>query len=129
VRGLEVFLDETPGETRGVIVRDGRYEHLIIQRDDDLAAHRLGARSVGRVVRVEPTLKGAFVDLGAEPLGFLRLKQTETPAEGMAVEVEVIAEPRGGKGPQLKLVGAASGEPRLIEAGPDVRAWLTKLAH
>lgn len=125
---VEVWLDETPGETRGIIARDGRFEQLIIQRDDDLAVHRLGARAVGRVVRIEPTLKGVFVDLGGEPLGFLRLRPNETPAEGAALEVEVVAEPRNGKGPQLKLIGPASGEPRLTAAGPDVRGMLAALA-
>ena len=39
---VEVFLDEQPGETRGVIAREGRFEHLLIQREADpaLAAGR-----------------------------------------------------------------------------------------
>lgn len=125
---VEVFLDETPGETRGVVVRDGRFEHLFIQRDDDLTTHRLGARSVGRIVGVEPLLKGAFVDLGAGAPGFLRTRSGEAPAQGARVEVEVTGEPRGGKGPQLRQIGAASGEPRLTAAGPDVRAMLAQVA-
>ena len=58
---LEVFLDDTPGEVRGVVVRDGRFEHLLIQREDDVAEHRLGARCVGRIAEVHPGLRGAFV--------------------------------------------------------------------
>ena len=64
---IEVFLDETPGETRGVIARDGLFTQLIIQRDSDRPSDRLGARCVGRIARVEPGLRGAFVDLGAGP--------------------------------------------------------------
>lgn len=125
---VEVFVDETPGETRGVILRDGRAEHLIIQRDDDVAQHRLGARSVGRVAKVEPALKGVFVDLGAGPrFGFLPSKGA-TLAEGARIQVRVVAEPRGSKGPALALAGAGDGEPRLVEAGPDVRALLAELA-
>ncbi len=41
---VEVFLDETPGEIRGVAARDGRFEHLLIEREDDVAEYRLGAR-------------------------------------------------------------------------------------
>ena len=64
---VEVFLDEIPGETRGIIARDGLYETLLIQRETDVAAHRLGTRSIGRVVDVDKGLNAAFVDLGGEP--------------------------------------------------------------
>ena len=125
--GVEVFLDDTPGETRGVLVRDGRPEHLLIQRDDDIAQHCLGARSVGRVARVEPGLKAAFVDLGAAgPMGFLPTRDGSL-TEGAKVEVETTAEPRGGKGPALRLIGEASGEARLISEGPDVAERLAGL--
>lgn len=126
---LHVFLDETPGETRGVIARDGQFTHLLIQRDDDPLQHRLGAKSVGRVVRVAGALKGAFVDLGCgEPLGFLPVKDRLALSEGAKVEVLVSSEPRGGKGPGLRLLGKAEGEPRLVAAGPTVRDQLAALA-
>lgn len=126
---IEVFLDQTPGETRGVIARKGRYHHLIIQRDSDRPSDRLGARCVGRIARVEPGLRGAFVDLGAgEPFGFLPLGQNEKLGEGAKVEVEVTAEPRERKGPVLRRLGEATGEPRLLAPGPDVVAILAALA-
>ena len=31
---VEVFLDDTPGEVRGMVSRDGRFHHLLLQRDD-----------------------------------------------------------------------------------------------
>ena len=126
---IEVFLDQTPGETRGVIARKGRYHHLIIQRDSDRPSDRLGARSVGRIARVEPALRGAFVDLGAgEPYGFLPLGQNDKPGQGAKIEVEVSAEPRERKGPVLRRLSDASGEPRLLAPGPDVAAILSVLA-
>lgn len=126
---IEVFLDQTPGESRGVIARNGLFTHMIIQRDDDRPSDRLGARSVGRIARVEPGLRGAFVDLGAgEPFGFLPLGKNEKPGEGAKVEVEVAAEPRERKGPVLRRIGEASGEPRLLSPGPDVAAILEILA-
>lgn len=126
---VEVFLDETPGETRGVIARKGRFHHLIIQRDSDRPSDRLGARCVGRIARVEPGLRGAFVDLGeGEPYGFLPLGVNEKVGEGGKIEVEITAEPRERKGPVLRRLGEASGEPRLLAPGPDVPVILSRLA-
>ena len=127
--GVEVFLDETPGEVRGVVVRDGRFERLIIQREGDLQAHRLGARSVGRIIAVDIGLKGAFVDLGAgDPFGFLPLGKRDAAAVGAKVQVEVSAEPREHKGPALRLIGVGEGEPRLLRPGTTVSEMLARLA-
>lgn len=126
---VEVWLDETPGETRGVIARDGRFEHLLIDRLDEPGQIKLGARSVGRVLRTEPALKGAFVDLGAEgPPAFLPLKGGQTFAEGRKLEVETVSEPRGGKGPTVALVGPGEGDAGLVAAGPGVADSLEALA-
>ena len=125
---VEVFLDETPGEIRGVVMRDGRFEHLLIEREDDVQPHRLGARSIGRVASVEASLKGAFIDLGVEGFGFLPLKGEGKAAVGDKVEVEVTAEARRGKGPALKWIGPGQGTPRLLSPGPGVRESLAILA-
>ena len=126
--GLEVFLDDTPGEVRGMVARDGRFEHLLIQREDDTAEHRLGARCVGRVREVHPGLKGAFVDLGTGVDGFLPFRGQDRLAVGQKVEVVVTAEPREGKGPTLRLIGAGEGTPRLLTPGPTVAETLARLA-
>lgn len=126
---LEAFLDAAPGETRGVLVRNGRFERIFIHRDGDVAQHRLGARSTGRVAAVDAGLRGAFVDLGVrEPFGFLPLKKTDRLVVGQKIEAEVSAEPRGHKGPALRLIGAGEGEPRLLAAGPSVAETLARLA-
>jgi Ribonuclease G/E len=128
VSGLEVFLDDTPGEVRGMVARNGRFEHLLIQREDDVAEHRLGARCVGRIAGVHPGLKGAFVDLGAAAPGFLPFRGQDRLTVGQKVEVEVSAGPREGKGPTLRLIGAGEGAPRLLTPGPTVAETLTRLA-
>lgn len=125
---VEAFLDETPGETRGVILKDGRFERLFIQRDDDFPGDRLGARSVGRVTQVDPVLRGAFVDLGGPgPAGFLPFKGAPLRV-GEKLEVQVASEPRETKGPVLRRLGPAEGQPRLLASGPDVEALLAEAA-
>lgn len=126
---VEVFLDQMPGETRGIIARGGHYHSLIIHRDSDRVCDRLGAVLIGRVARVEPALRGAFIDFDmGEPYGFLPVSQKDQLAEGHKVEVEVTAEPREAKGPALKLIGPSAGEPRIIKAGPSVAQILSSLA-
>ncbi|CAL1691515.1 hypothetical protein MMB232_01656 [Brevundimonas subvibrioides] len=126
---VEAFLDDTPGEVRGIVVRDGLYERLIVQRESDSPAHRLGAVSIGRIARVEGAFRAAFVDLGcAGPMGFLPLSKGQSLAEGTAVEVEVAAEPREAKGPTLRLRGMGQGAPRLLSDGPSVLEELARFA-
>lgn len=118
----DYYLDEMPGETRGIVVRDGEYHALLIQRDGDRAEFRFGSRLVGRVARIEPGLKAAFIDLGfAELFGFLSLNKSLQLAVGAKIEVIVTAEPRDKKGPALSYVGPASGDVRLLKAGPTIR--------
>ncbi len=126
---VETFLDDTPGEARGVVMRNGRFERLILQREDDSPQHRLGARSVGRVMGLRPAFRAAFVDLGGDgPAGFLPMAKSQTLGEGEVIEVEVTAEPREGKGPALKRIGPAQGRPRLVAPGPDVVERLGRIA-
>lgn len=126
---VEVFLDQMPGEIRGIIAKDGHYHHLIIHRDSDRTCDRLGAVLIGRVARIEPSLRGAFVDMGqGEPYGFLPLSQKDPLTEGAKIEVEVVAEPREAKGPGLRLIAASSGEVRLLRAGPTIPEILARLA-
>lgn len=125
---IEVFLDETPGETRGLIARDGLFTHIFIERDRDIPALKLGARSIGRVVEIDSGLKGAFVDLGKGASGFLPLGKSHDLKQGQKIEVEVSAEPREAKAATLRRIGAGEGDPRLLKAGPTVAQMLAKLA-
>ena len=124
---LQVYIDDTPGETRGIIESDQGFEYILIERDSDDPARRLGAVSVGRITRVEPGLSGAFVELGRSE-GFLPLPRKSGLHIGQKIEVEVVAEPREAKGPTLRMLGQAEGEVRLIRSGPGVREWLERLA-
>lgn len=126
---FEAWLDVMPGETRGIVARDGRFERLIIHRDDDVPNHRLGAHVAARVTGVDVSLGGAFVDVGGgPPFAFLPLKRDHRLTEGARIEAVVTVEPRGGKGPAIRLIGPAEGEPRLLTPGPDMNEILGRLA-
>lgn len=127
--GIEVFLDDSPGEVRGVIARDGRFERLIIQREDAPPTQCLGARVVGRVIEAAPAFRAAFIDLGdGGPAGFLPLGKGETARTGEVMTVEVTAEPREAKGAALRRIGPGEGPARLIAPGPSVAEQLGRLA-
>ena len=125
---LEVFLDETQGETRGVVMRDGRFIHLLIARETDVPQHRLGARSVGRVREISVGLRGAFIDLGTNLDAFLPLAKVDRVAQGERIEVVVTAEPRETKGAVVRRTGVGEGAPRLLESAPDILSQLGVLA-
>ena len=125
--GSEVFLDDTPGETRGIIVRNGQFERLLIQRDSEPLALRLGSRSIGRIIEIVPGLRAAFVDLGVSDPAFLPLPKDQRLTVGQKLHVVVVSEPRETKGAMLRWLGDGEGEPRLLEAGPDITARLAAL--
>nr|WP_221230470.1 ribonuclease E/G [Brevundimonas variabilis] len=110
------------------MVRNGRFERLLIQRDREPIAVRLGSRSVGRVVEINPGLGAAFLDLGAGSPAFLPLPKGQQLAVGQKLDVIVVSEPRGTKGATLRLLGEGQGEPRLLQPGPDVATQLAALA-
>ena len=125
---VEVFLDDTPGELRAVIRRDGHFEHLLIESERDDPQTRLGARSVARVRQAAPGLKGAFVDLGAGGEAFLSLRGGVAAPVGSKFEVELAAERRAGKAPVVRWIGPATGEPRLLTSAPTLTETLARLA-
>ena len=124
------FLDRSIGETRGVITLDGRPERLMISRDGDAPATQLGARSVARVRSVEKNIGAAFLDLPGKVEAMYSMRQDELPpVRGASVEIEIRTEARQGKLATVRLIGAAEGEPRLLQAAPDIEAELQDIAR
>lgn len=122
---VEVFLDDTPGPARGIVRRNGHYEHILFGWPE--SPNRLGAVSVGRVTRIEPGLGGVFVEIGAEREAFLPLKRGGL-AVGRKIQVEVVAETREIKGPTLRMLGSGEGDVRLLHPGRSLAEWLEHLA-
>lgn len=126
---FELFHDDTPGEQRGVLVKNGQFERLLIQREGDAPGLRLGACSVGRVVAVEAGLSGAFLDIGCGlPHAFLPFEKNHVLNVGEMLEVRVTAEPRESKGAVVRRLGPACGLPRLLQPAPDLLETLYSLA-
>jgi Ribonuclease G/E len=122
-------MDVAPGETRGVVVVDGRPERLLVRRRGDPAVQALGATAVGRVAAVDGASALAFVDLGEGPQGVINLtRETGRLVEGAAVEVQVRAEARSGKGAGLRWLGPAEGRPRLLQPPPSLDRQLQAFA-
>lgn len=119
-----LFLDQSPGELRGVVTLDERPERLIVRRDDDEPVLQLGARVAARVAHVEPALATAFLDLGQGREAILPFKPDSRPTRGSLLEVEIRSEPRRGKLATARAIGPAEGAPRLLAAAPDLEAEL-----
>ncbi|MBI1407126.1 MAG: ribonuclease E/G [Caulobacter sp.] len=124
----EAFLDRGVGESRGVVLLDGRPERLLIRRDGDPAALGLGARSIARVKKVEPAFASAFLELpdGHEAIMPFR-SDAPKPVQGAAVEIEIRGEPRRGKLANAWQLAEAEGGPRLLAPPPTLQEELQAL--
>jgi Ribonuclease G/E len=124
-----LYLDRAPGETRGVVMLDGRPEHLLVQRTDDPAVQALGARVAVRVRRIERRLASAFLDMGEGPDAILPLTgEAKDLVEGAAVEVDIAAEARRGKGAAARLIGPARAASGLMAPAPSLPERLAAIA-
>jgi len=124
----KLYLDRLPGETRGVVVLDGRPERLLIERSGEDERPRLGERWRGRIGAAAPGFRGVFVDLGQGPAGLMAAEAGGPPVEGALVEVEVIAEARRGKGPSVRRRGSSDGPPGRVSAQARLEARLQAFA-
>lgn len=125
-----ILLDEGVGETRGVVVLDGRPERLLIARETDVAVQALGAQVVARLRSFDRALGLVFLDLGEGADAVLTLRPDMSRlSQGRAVAVEIRAEARGGKGASARLLDeAVEGPPRLLRPGPSLVEELERFA-
>lgn len=124
-----LYLDRGLGETRGVVLLDGRPERLLIRREEDDLSLALGARLAARVESVESALSIAFLDLGRGLQAILPFKPDTKPMRGALLEVEVRSEARRGKLPTVRALGPADGAPRLLSTPPDMSELLRAFAR
>ncbi len=124
-----LYLDIGFGERRGVVTLDGRPERLLIERDGETLFARAGAHHAARVRKIERASGLAFLDLGEAGDAVLNLgPETHGLSEGAAIEVEVRAEARHGKSAVVRFIGAADGDPRLLEPAAGLEERLKAFA-
>ena len=123
-----LFLDEGPGEARGVIALGGRPERLMIERQGVRTGPRVGERHRARVVEVSPGLRLARLALGEGQETALPLSKDVQPHRGAAIEIEITAEARADKSAVARLIGAAAGPPQRLLEARDLEARLRAFA-
>lgn len=121
--GRQLFIDRGPGETRGVVLLDGKPERLLIERPGESRA-RVGDRYAARVTQVDKLGGLAFLDLGGRD-AVLRLKaERAPPVQGAMLDVEITAEAQRDKAAVARSGGPAEGEPRRLEGTLNLEARL-----
>ena len=119
----QLLIDRGPGETRGVVLLDGRPERLLIERPGE-SQPRVGDRYAARVVKVNKPGGLAFLDLGGRD-AVLRLKaERAPPVQGAMLDVEITAEAQREKAAVARSDGAADGEPRRLAGTLNLEARL-----
>ncbi len=65
----EIFINETRNETRIAITENGQLAEILLERPENI--RMVGDIYKGRVARVNPGMRAAFIDIGLEHDGFL----------------------------------------------------------
>jgi len=106
------------GETRAAIYEGRRMVELYVDRAW-VATPRTGDIYIGRVTSVDPSVAGAWVDIGAEAapalMPFAAQKDMPKLAEGKAVKVSILRSQIGSKGATLRYLGEAYAKPALVK--------------
>jgi ribonuclease G len=95
-----LLIDAVPGETRAALIEDGRAVEIVYLREGQES--RVGQVFLGRVQRILPGVRAAFIDLGLDRAGFLSIEDAGEPLhEGKAVMLQISKDAIGRKGVQL----------------------------
>jgi Rne/Rng family ribonuclease len=105
-----LIVERRPGEARAVLLEDEFPVELRIERDTD--GSLIGALYWARIVRVVPSLPGAFVELGLDKPAFLpgaHLPGGAALVEGAALLVQVTKDAREDKAPEVTAAPSLPG--------------------
>lgn len=126
-------IETAVGETRAAVYEGRRMVELYVDRPWQKTP-RTGDTYIGRVTTVDPSVAGAWVDIGSDAapalMPFAAQKDMPRLAEGQAVEVSILRSQIGEKGATLRYLGESTDKPgqvkklslkdRLSERFPDL---------
>ncbi|MDC0399943.1 ribonuclease E/G [Alphaproteobacteria bacterium] len=93
-----ILIDESPGETRVAVLKEGKLSDVFVERQHRPALK--GSLILGKVQAVKKELNAVFLDLGGIT-GYLEGIPKPSPIEGGALLVEVLSEPIDKKGARV----------------------------
>ena len=124
-----LYMDESPGERRGVVLLDGKPERLLVERDGEAVRLLPGAVLTARIMRIERGLGIAFLaSREGEPMVSSRAALPDGVSEGAVVQVQITAPARADKAANAKVLGREVDAPRWITHAPDLRQRLQAFA-
>lgn len=119
-----LYIDDAPGERRGVVTLDGRPERMLFERSG-AAGPLVGEHWAARVRRIDRSSATAFIDLGLGAETILNLSgESLRLTEGALVAVQITSPARRGKGAVARYEGLIEGQPRLLAPAPTMEAQL-----
>ena len=106
------------GETRAAIYEGRRLVELHVDRPWQTTP-RTGDTYIGRVTTVDPSVAGAWVDIGSDAapalMPFAAQKDMPRLSEGQAVNVSILRSQIGEKGATLRFLGESDVKPGLVK--------------
>lgn len=111
-------IEAAVGETRAAIYEGRRMVELYVDRPWQTTP-RTGDIYTGRVTSVDPSVAGAWVEIGGGALPalmpFAAQKDMPKLAEGQAVEVSILRSQIGSKGATLRFIAESEAKPGLVK--------------
>ncbi len=115
---IRAVIDRGVGETRCAVYEGRRMVEIYVRRWSDKNQPRFGDIFAGRVTAIDPSVSGAFVDLGTDAHGLLKFTDMSGAprlTEGAMIKVEIKREAISGKGPVVKFIDmSALKKPRPL---------------
>ena len=122
-------IEECIGETRAAVYEGRRLVELYVRRWSEDNIPRQGDVFSGKITKIDPSMGGAFIELGTPVQGFFKFTNSPNAprmTEGQMAEFEISKATEIGKGPIVKFrqLSAADKPQKLL--GDDLKAFIAK---
>ncbi len=122
----EILIGTEAGDSRVAALAGGRLIDLIVEPRD--RPSRVGDIHLGRVLRLVPGLRAAFVDIGLPRNAFLPFAGAKTLREGESTIAQISEDEAGEKGARLNLEVSLRGRFAVLLPGGEDRAVSRRIA-